>query len=79
MSVYKRYSDKAECMYFMIKDENFFDKYTTVWGKVSNILKKKFNSELIHDKKYLTVEKRFNTKESIQCFYILVILLHSVY
>ena len=23
MSLYKRYSDKTKCMYFMIKDENF--------------------------------------------------------
>ena len=79
MSVYKRYSDNAECMYFMMKDEKIFDKYTTVWDKVSNLIKKKFNSELIHDKKYLKVEKRFNTKESFQCFYIPVILLHSGY
>ena len=30
-------------------------------------------------KKYLKDEKRFNTKESFQCFYIYVILLDSVY
>ena len=30
MSVYKRYSDRTKCMYFMIKDENFFDKYLTI-------------------------------------------------
>ena len=24
MSIYKRYSDKTKCMYFMIKDEKFF-------------------------------------------------------
>ena len=27
MSIYKRYSDNAKCMYFMIKDEKIFDKY----------------------------------------------------
>ena len=26
MSIYKRYFDKTKCMYFMIKDENIFDK-----------------------------------------------------
>ena len=33
MSVYKRYSDKTKCVYFMIKDKK-------VWEKVSNIIKK---------------------------------------
>ena len=40
MSIYKRYSDKTKCMYFMIKDENFFDKYMPISEKVSNIIKK---------------------------------------
>ena len=56
----------------MIKAENFFDKYITVLEKASD-LTKKFNS-----KKYLKPEKRFNTKESFQCFYIPVILFESV-
>ena len=30
MSIYKRYSGKTKCMYFMIKDENIFDKYMTI-------------------------------------------------
>ena len=34
MSIYKRYSDKTKCMYFMIKYENFFDKYMTICEKV---------------------------------------------
>ena len=38
--MYKRYSDKTKCIYFMIKDVNKFDKYMTVWEKVSNIIKK---------------------------------------
>ena len=29
MSIYKRYSDKTKCMYFMIKDEKNFDKSKT--------------------------------------------------
>ena len=48
---------RIERMYFMIKYEIFFDKYMTIWGKVSNTIKRKFNSELIYNKKYLKVEK----------------------
>ena len=79
MSIYKRYSDKTKCMNFMIKDENIFDKYMTNWEKVSNMIKKKFNSELIYNKKYLKAKKRISTKKSFQCFYIPVILFDSVY
>ena len=41
MSKYNRYSDKAKCKYFSIKDEKFFDKYMTIREKVSNIIKSK--------------------------------------
>ena len=57
----------------------FFDKYMTVWEKVSNIINKKIKGELIYNKKYLKAENRFNTKESFQCFYVPVILFDSVY
>ena len=48
---------RIELMYFMIKYEIFFDKYMTILGKVSNTIKRKFNSELIYNKKYLKAEK----------------------
>ena len=47
--------------------------------KVNNTIKKEINRELIYVKQYLKAEKRFNTKESFQCFYIPVILFDSVY
>ena len=40
MDTCKRYSDKTECMHFMIKDGTFFDKYMKTWKKVGNIIKK---------------------------------------
>ena len=49
MSIYKRYSDKTKCMYFMIKDEKNFYKYMTILEKVSNIIKE-INGELIYHK-----------------------------
>ena len=35
MSTYERYFDKTNCMYFMIKDEIFFDKYMTIGKKLA--------------------------------------------
>ena len=31
MGIYKRYSHKTKCMYFMKKREKLFDKYMTIW------------------------------------------------
>ena len=65
-------------MYFIVFLK-IFDKYMTIRERVSNIIEKKFKSELIYNKKYLKAERRFNTKESFQGFYIPVILFDSVY
>ena len=46
MSIYNRDSDKTKCMFFLIKDENFFNKYNETQEKVSNITKKKINRKL---------------------------------
>ena len=40
MSIYKIYSYKTKCIYFMKKDEQSFDKYMTVWEILSYIIKK---------------------------------------
>ena len=66
-------------MYFDIKDEKLVDKHMKIYEKVNNIIKKKINSDLICNKKYLKAEKNFTTTEIFQCFYIPVILINSVY
>ena len=45
--------------------------------KVRNIVKNKFNSQLIYSKKYLKAE--INTKGGFQCLYTPVILIDSIY
>ena len=39
------------------KRKNVFIKYTEILEKVSNIIKIKFNSELMYSKRYLKAEK----------------------
>ena len=63
MSVYKRGFDETEGLYFLIKDEDFFDIYNEIWEKVSNIIKKQLNSELVHHKEYQKLIKKINTKQ----------------
>ena len=55
-------------MYFMIKDENLFDNYMTIWEKVINVIKQKFNSELIYNRKYLKAEKDLTQKNVFSVF-----------
>ena len=53
-------------MYFVIKDKKI-DKYMTISEKVSNIIKK-FNSELIYNKKYPKPEKDSTQKKAFNVF-----------
>ena len=39
----------------------FFDKYNDISVKVSNIIKRKFDRELIYNKKYLKAEEEKST------------------
>ena len=47
--------------------------------KVCNIIKPKFNSELIYSKKDLKAEKKLNPERGFQCLYALIILIDSIY
>ena len=52
----------------MIKDENLFDNYMAIWEKVINVIKQKFNSELIYNRKYLKAEKDLTQKNVFSVF-----------
>ena len=54
---YKRDFNRTKCMFFLIKDEELLEKYNENWKKVSNIIKKEFDSKPVHDKKYLKTNK----------------------
>ena len=47
----------------MIKDDELLEKYNEIWGKVKNIIKKKFVSEPAYNEKYLKAKiKSYNGK-----------------
>ena len=92
MSAYRRDFDKTKCMPFLIKDEKLLEKYNEIWKKVSNIIKKEFDSNPACNEKYIKTKIKFyngkiNTnfhnnripKEGCQCISLLVILIDSVY
>ena len=82
-------------MSFLIKDEKLFEKHNEMWEKVSNIIKKEFDSKPVWNEKYLkylktkikSYNEKINTnfqnnkisKEGSQCICLSVILIDSAY
>ena len=66
MNAYRIDFDEAKCMSFLMKDEEFLEKYNEIWKKVSNIITKEFNSEPVHIKKICKTEKNLIMKNSTQ-------------
>ena len=58
MIIYIKKFYKIRHIYCLIKEEKVFIKYIEILEKVSNKIKKNFNTELIYSKKYLKVEKK---------------------
>ena len=53
---------------FFDKRERVFDKYDEIWEKVSNIIKKEFDSNFVYNKKYLKAEKKNKHKRKLSMF-----------
>ena len=63
MSAYRKDSDEPKCMSFLIKDDELLEKYNEIWEKVKNIIKKKIDTELLYNEKYLKTKiKSYNGK-----------------
>ena len=44
-------------MFSLIRDDELLKKYNKMWNKVSNSIKKEFDSEPVYNKKYLKSKK----------------------
>ena len=59
-SAYIRDFDETKYISFLIKDDEFLEKYKEIWKKVKNILKKEFYSKPVYNGKYLKAKiKRY--------------------
>ena len=47
MSTYRRDSDEAKYMSFLIKDNDLVKTYTQIWDKVNQVITKGFDSESV--------------------------------
>ena len=73
MSAYvKSYDDQTKRMYFLIGDDDLFEKQSTVWDKVSADIKKAFDNKPMYDnfffkttiKSYSDKAVDFNVKDT---------------
>ena len=51
MSAYRRHFDKTKYMSFLIKDDELVEKYSKIWEKVKNNIKKEFDGEPVYNRK----------------------------
>ena len=49
----KNYDVQTKWMYLLIEDDDFLEKYNTIWNKVSADIKKEFDSEPVYNKEFL--------------------------
>ena len=88
---YTRYFYEAKYVSFFIKNDELPEKCNEIWDKVSNPIKKGFDSEPVYSEKYLRtktksdeekISKNFQEnklpKEGSQCICLPIILIDSV-
>ena len=59
----KRYDGKTKWIWFLIEDDDFLEKYYTIWDKVSADIKKEFDSKTVYNKNYLITKIKSNGDE----------------
>ena len=48
MIEYAKYFDSSKTMSFKVIDKNLLKSYTKIWGKISSLMSKEFDSELVY-------------------------------
>ena len=51
MSGYRKDFDETKFMSFLIKNEELLEKYNRIWNKFNNSIKKRLDSESLHNEK----------------------------
>ena len=54
MNVYAKYFDKnSRCMNLLVHDKELLQKYNDIWDKIEGFFEKKFDSDPVHNDKYI--------------------------
>ena len=57
-------SHDGQTKIFLIEDDDLFEKYNTIWDKVSADIKKEFDRHSIYNKIFLRIEMKFHGDEA---------------
>ena len=60
----KSFDGQTKWMYFLIEGDEFLEKYSTVWNKVSADIEKEFDSEPVYNKKLLKTKIKSYSDEA---------------
>ena len=58
ISTYVKHDGQTKWRHFLIEDGELLEKYNDVWNKVSNSVKKEFDTKPIYNKKFLKTKKK---------------------
>ena len=64
----KSYEGQNTWIYFLIDDNDLFEKYNTIWNKFSAHIKKEFDSEPACNKNFFLKPKKNLTFRKLQIF-----------
>ena len=53
MNGYVKYWNDNECLNLLVHNKEMLKKYNEIWDKISNLLKKRFDSEPVYYDKYI--------------------------
>ena len=59
----RSYDRQTKWLYFFIEDDDLFEKYNTIWDKVSANIKKDFDSEPAYNKNFLKTKIKSHSNE----------------
>ena len=64
-SAYVKINDgQTKWMYFLIADDDLLEKYNTIWDKVSDDMKKGYDSKLVYNKEFLKTKIKSHGDEN---------------
>ena len=66
------FKDGARKMSFLTDNYGFLKRYATVWEKISDLINKKFDSDLVHNNKYINTKIRSCNMILKQIFMIVI-------
>ena len=63
------FEDGTRKMSFLTDNNEFLEKYTKIWGKISDLIDKKFDSDPVYNNKYINTKIRSYNNDIITNFH----------